>query len=503
MNSAILRNRVPIALGLLISSGLLAQLSACLRVKDAAEQSRHLLLDDRVVAQEQNVRLEIGAVEKHEANPLMKEDRPWEPRFDNLYPNIVYDPDSKLYRCWYNPFITDPLVTETPRDRRDLNPFAPEDSPGRQGKVPYLPYDREFGLCYATSEDGLTWTKPELNLVEYQGSKANNLLLRGSHGGGILIDPLDPRPERRYKMFEGGIWIKEWQSRPAVRFSADGLRWGESFPVPEIEAHADTHNSTRWVPELKKYVTMTRIHRGKPFFRHPAGQRVVGRTESSDFMKWSKAVEVVRGDPENQTYAMPFFRYEDVYLGLLMIIRLSEERVHCELAWSPDTVRWERINPGTPFIPNATVKGRYDWGCVYAANAPVVMKDRIRIYYAGSNGHHRYWRDGFLCLATLRPDGWAGYVPVDPNRKGVVVTSPLTWRGRLHLTADAAGGSVQVTVLDGRGGVLAEAQPLKGEVTDGEVMSQPPGALADLEGRSVALKFELDRAKLYSFAFKE
>ena len=65
----------------------------------------------------------------------------------------------------------------------------------------------------------------------------------------------------------GGIWIKEWQSRPAVRFSADGLRWGESFPVPEIEAHADTHNSTRWVPELKKYVTMTRIHRGKPFFR--------------------------------------------------------------------------------------------------------------------------------------------------------------------------------------------------------------------------------------------
>ena len=130
---------------------------------------------------------------------------------------------------------------------------------------------------------------------------------------------------------------------------------------------------------------------------------------------------------------MPFFRYEDVYLGLLMIIRLSEERVHCELAWSPDSIRWERINPGTPFIPNAAVKGRYDWGCVYAADAPVVMKDRIRIYYAGSNGHHRYWRDGFLCLATLRPDGWAGYVPVDPNRKGVVVTQPLTWRGPLAL----------------------------------------------------------------------
>ena len=52
---------------------------------------------------------------------------------------------------------------------------------------------------------------------------------------------------------------------PGGAVSADGLRWSESFPVPEIEAHADTHNSTRWVPELKKYVTMTRIHRGEPF----------------------------------------------------------------------------------------------------------------------------------------------------------------------------------------------------------------------------------------------
>ena len=84
-----------------------------------------------------------------------------------------------------------------------------------------------------------------------------------------------------------------------------------------------------------------------------------------------------------------------------------------------------------------------------------------------------------------------------------MVTSPLTWRGRLHLTADAAGGSVQVTVLDDQGEILAEAQPLSGEMTDGEVVAEPSGSLADLEGRSVALKFELNQAKLYSFAFKE
>ena len=503
MNLAFLQIVFTAALGLLICYGSLPRAFSSLPVTEKTVRSHHLLLDDRIVEQKQNVRLAVGAVKKHEANPLMKEDKPWEARFDNLYPNVVYDEARKLYRCWYNPFIMDPLAGKTPRERRDLDPLAGKTPPDQRGKVPYRPYDREFGLCYAVSRDGLKWTKPELNLVEFQGSKANNLLLRGSHGAGILIDPGDPREERRYKLFEGGLWIKNWQSRPAVRFSKDGLRWSEAVPVPEVEAHADTHNSTRWVPELKKYVTMTRIHRGKPFFRHPAGQRVVGRTESSDFLRWSKATEVLRGDVENQTYAMPFFRYKDLYLGLLMIIRLSEERVHCELAWSPDTIRWERISPGTPFIPNSPIKGHYDWGCVYGADAPVVTKDGIRIYYAGSNGRHRYWRDGFLCLATLRPDGWAGYELVDPGQVGVVVTKPLTWQGRLHLTADAARGSVQVTVMDSRGKALAVGQPVQGEVTEQEVLSGSPGQMAGLEGRSVRLKFALHRAKLYSFVFKE
>ena len=40
-------------------------------------------------------------------------------------------------------------------------------------------------------------------------------------------------------------------------------------------------------------------------------------------------------------------------------------------------------------------------------------------------------------------------------------------------------------------------------MTDGEVMAETPGGMADLEGRSVVLKFALDQAKLYSFTFKD
>ena len=485
-----------------------------------AVRSRYLLLDDRLIEKKQNVRLAIGTVKKHEANPLMVQDKPWEPRYDNLYPNIVYDKDQKLYRCWYNPFIKDSLASKTPHEKRDMDPYTNKKGQKKGDKVPYLPppLSREFGMCYAVSKDGLKWTKPELNLVEFNGSKANNIFLgEGSHGGGISIDPRDSEGERRYKMFEGGIWLagKEYESRPAVRFSKDGLHWGKSIPVPEVEAHADTHNSNRWIPELKKYVTMTRIHRGKAFFRHPLGQRVVGRTESSDFLKWSKATEVLRGDPEQQTYAMPFFRYADIYLGLVMIIRPKDpiksgernynikdekqERVHCELAWSPDTFRWERINPGTAFIPTATVKGAYDWGCIYAADAPIVMNDGIRIYYSGSDGHHRYWRDSFLCLATLRPDGWAGYEPVDSGKVARVVTKPLTWQGKLKITADSMGGSIQVAVINSKDEVLSMSQLVKGEVTDHEINPSKLKRLEGLIGQPVRLKFTLDKAKLYSF----
>ena len=35
-------------------------------------------------------------------------------------------------------------------------------------------------ICYAESNDGATWVKPNLNLVEINGSHANNAILTGS-----------------------------------------------------------------------------------------------------------------------------------------------------------------------------------------------------------------------------------------------------------------------------------------------------------------------------------
>src|SRR3954447_25419678 len=38
----------------------------------------------------------------------------------------------------------------------------------------------DFFLCYAESKDGLHWTRPDLGLVAFNGSRKNNILMKGN-----------------------------------------------------------------------------------------------------------------------------------------------------------------------------------------------------------------------------------------------------------------------------------------------------------------------------------
>lgn len=64
--------------------------------------SRWLVLDDRVIEEVVEAKLTLGEITKHPQNPLFGEDKPWEPRFDNVYANVIYDTEDRLYKCWYN-----------------------------------------------------------------------------------------------------------------------------------------------------------------------------------------------------------------------------------------------------------------------------------------------------------------------------------------------------------------------------------------------------------------
>ena len=87
--------------------------------------AKYLMLDRRFLNPQamENVTLRITPPEKDQANnPLFTQDQPWEIRIDNGYPNVIYDEQAQIFRCYYTLF-TDDLDTEgttlTERTSRD------------------------------------------------------------------------------------------------------------------------------------------------------------------------------------------------------------------------------------------------------------------------------------------------------------------------------------------------------------------------------------------------
>ncbi len=448
------------------------QLSANTHEGDSI-RSRFLLLDSRVIDSVENARLVPGTVRKHKSNPLFVEDKPWEKRFDNLYGNVMYDQEEQIYKCWYSPFIVDHSSKGMTRKERDSKRYRP-------------PRGREMGICYATSKDGIKWDKPELGLVDYEGSKANNIIWRGPHGAGIFKDHRDPDPARRYKMIMLGV---------STSHSADGIRWSAPRKIEGIGAIAgDTHNNVFWNPSSKKYVGITRTW--------GALGREVTRMESSDFAEWESNGVVMKGlEKRLQPYAMPVFMHGGVYLGLIAIhAQRPVDRVWTELAWSPDSRQWHRISPGKALIPCSEKVLDYDYGCVYACASPVFLDNEIRLYYGGSDYHHFGWRTGNLSLATLRPDGFAGYEQESKDKPAIIATTSIPYAGqKIRITADVGkNGSIKVGIVDNTGQDVVTAGTVSKTMTDGRLKWNK-----EINTDKIRLKFEIENAKLYSFSFAE
>ena len=328
-------------------------------------------------------------------------------------------------------------------------------------------------------------------------SKDKDELWAGPHGSGIFKDLRERDFNRSYKA------VTKF-GKLSVAFSPDGIHWDPPIACPEADSAGDTHNNALWAPTLGKYVLITR-----EWGQTDSGRwvRQVGRTSSHDFVMWERTEIVMEGlDPNHQTYAMPVFYHGGVYLGLVAIHDQEEDRVWTELTWSPDTEEWHRVLPGTPLIPNSDVEGEYGLG--FAPTRRRIRsswRDEIRLYYGASDGLHTSWRNGFLSLATLRPDGFAGYTQGEAGKPATITTTPLSPAGgTLRITADTEQeGSIKVSVLDERNQVLAESGPLNGSMSDAEIPWPDGFTFDELGSESIQLRFEFTDATIYSFGFPE
>ena len=173
-----------------------------------------LFVDDALVSAKRGVVRTLHPGKKLE-QPVVVPDQPWEGNRIYIYGTVHYDADAQQFRMWY--------LTRVGRGQQHRAPGLRE----RQGDM----------ILYATSADGIHWEKPELGLHEFDGSRANNILIFDKHSPTVIVDEAAD-PSERYKM-AAWDWSRD-QFGYWVAHSADGLVWNEYDVNPVLMNSTET-----------------------------------------------------------------------------------------------------------------------------------------------------------------------------------------------------------------------------------------------------------------------
>ena len=464
--------------------------------------TKQLFIDDSLLESVANTRRILNPAEKAENNPVIRPDRPWEGN-DVRISYVVFDDREQQLKLWYS--------SRTFRARKGEKEIEV------QG-------EGESFICLATSRDGLKWDKPNLGLVEYRGSKSNNIIPRENFKEYMFLDDHEKDPAKRYK----GLSRTGTTTTPGMTFdlyfSPDGFKWTpyEKNPIIDTSPRIGRWGPTifmGWDPIRKVYAVHMEncLHR-----RCPLGKRMIGRAESPDMIHWSEPETIIvpnaADTPDTEFYAMPAFTYEGIYVGLLWNFRTTNTTMHPQAVFSRDGIHYNREFQD-PFIARGA-HGEFDSSVVYV-DAPVVHQGRLLTYYTGVN-----WRSpesllalkdkalGAIGLGINRLDG---FVSLDGARTvwSEALTRSVTFTGaRLHLNLAAAlqqwGAGpceVRVELLEGHhvpipGFTFNDADPITSGGVDQVVSWRGNSDVSKLAGKPVKLRFYFKNAKLFSFQFR-
>lgn len=425
--------------------------------------------------------LDGGALKLHKPTPrevVIVHDAPWEG--STSHGHVVFQ-DGSLYRMYYRASEWD----ETADDHL------------------------HYSACYAESKDGIHWTKPELGLYQFHGSKRNNIVFmgRGRQNFAPLKDANpDCSPDARYKALagvagDGGIWTFQ---------SPDGIHWSPLSRGPVITHGAfDSVNLAFWDTTRKRYVD---FHRG---FRD--GYRDVLTCTSTDFRNWTQPVFLEYPDaPPEHLYTnsiAPYYRAPHIFIGFPKRFLPSRNPTRHFKRGTSDVLlmssrdgrtfrRWGEavIRPGLQKSRWVNRNNYVAWGVVVTKSDIPDTPDELSIYsiegyYVGKSCQLRRY--------TYRIDGFASVQASLAG--GEMVTKPLVFDGdRLIINfSTSAAGSVRVEIQD------AEGTPIEGYRLDestelfGDEIGQPvtwkAGAdISRLAGKPVRFRFVMKDADLYS-----
>lgn len=464
------------------------------------ELNKYLFLDSGLLLgyRGENAQIKVNKLIKDKAhNPLFGEEyfatppKKWEVRFDNSYPNVIYDKSLGLYRCWYQTFIHDVSSEETPIAERGVKEYKVESS-------------RMTALCYAESQDGIHWVKPNLGLVTFQGSKDNNIVLMHAHGAGIMLDEEELDPSKRYKLVTK-IEYAPGLHYMAVGFSPDGIRFGKLHEWKKWNPAADSHNFPLKDPRTGKYAVITRTWAN--------GVRLSAISYSDDFLDWSEPREILRGEGfYSQIYSMPVIPYAGIYLGFASMYHEGDsldenfDTVDLELKFSANLDQWDSVAKDDYLIERGSgdypLNADFDARCIFTA-APIQVEDKLWFYYMGGNGRHTGFRESALGRGYIKLDQFAYYTNKRPGLPGKLTTVHFhSFNDEVYLLAEIeAEGYIRVAV----GPKYGDAYENFG-FEDIELIPVEEGKyklnftkenLLALENKPLSFKFEFENARLF------
>lgn len=460
---------------------------------------RQLFVDDFLI-QSSDLQKVFHTPEFYSYNPVLKVDREWENTVEG-YPyaapfsdGIWFDPKDNKFKMWY-----------------------------LAGAGTINTVKHSLCTCYAESEDGIHWVKPELDVVP--GTNIVDTTNRDS--ATIWLDRKETDPQKRYKMFS--VEYKEdyiqWQY--VLKYSADGIHWSKG--VAQSGAVSD-RSTAFYNPFIEKWVLSMRHHnsvswRSRAYLENDDPEMAVSLahrlregTTDKNVVFWFTPDDKEKVHPDYPDvipgiYNFDAIAYESLMLGLYSqwqgpennICReaMMPKRNEIQLGYSRDGFHFARPTHESFMEVNTEKDESWNYGNMQSVNGvPLIVDDKLYFYSSGRCKNGIWWDAGTSCgLAVLRRDGFCS---VHTDKAGTLTTERVVFDGKyLFVNADVE-GQLLVEILNESGNVIPEfdcasCDIITGDSTKKLVSWHGKIDLSELAGRNLQFRFIIEKGDLYSF----
>ena len=407
-----------------------------------------------------NLLLQLNQPRKHPDNPVLPRGPEGAPdEFGVQFYGSVIRHQGK-FKLWYVAAARDPF-TVVEQDKM----WSP--------RVDVVPL--KWRPAYAESEDGIQWTRPELGLVEYEGSRSNNLVLLEPGPLGVINlkvihDPEDPDPSRQFKMSLHTWWRegdKKGKGTLAPALSGDGLKW--RLGVPGIPVDGLLPKESMVLPEhhfeaaggLYKWNGLYHAsgQGSRPVFPVDTWGRSVATHRSADFAHWDPTgtlsfvregqyKKVRSGSGEESHEGISVWNRGNVLLGLYGIWHGSPDwegrTVDLGFVVSNDGLHFRE--PVTEFVfLRRGERQEWDQGGLIQGQGFENVEEQTYIWYGTWDPGSLEPRGG-VGLATLERDRLGSFSVRDSSIPAAFMTSAIQTGGPAKLWVNAEGVSNDSTL---------------------------------------------------------